>query len=372
MMIACRNLSKTFRAFKRGAPPVRVLENVAFAIEEGEFYILLGPSGSGKTTTLRAVAGLERPDKGEIDINGEVVFSAARGIVVPPEERPIAMVFQSYALWPHMNVYNNIAFPLRSGIRRVAREEARRRIGRVLDLLHLTEQAERPVSTLSGGQQQRVALARALALEPAVLLMDEPLSNLDAKLRAQLRVELKELTKSIGITTLYVTHDQVEAMVMGDRVAVMNGGAILQEGRAAELYQRPRDLFVARFLGEMNFVPGTLESISGDRGNVASAVGKLSAICAEAAPAVGDVLIGFRPEDVTFAAGGGNSIPGRVAATHYLGDVVLYAIETAAGTVQVRRPKTEIVAPGESVVLNVPAECCLAFATGGDVSRLAA
>jgi iron(III) transport system ATP-binding protein len=262
-----------------------------------------------------------------------------------------------------MSVYENIAFPLRRGVRRVARPEVQRRTDRVLELMHLTDYADRPTSTLSGGQQQRVALARALALEPAVLLMDEPLSNLDSKLRAQLRVELKELAKSTGMTTLYVTHDQVEAMVMGDRVAVMNGGIVLQEGVPAELYQRPRHLFVARFLGEMNFVEGVIKSCTGEFAEVETPAGPLSVTRAENVLERGKVLVGFRPEDaVLLQAPRENTLPGTISASYYLGDVLLYDIAIGAGVVQVRRPKSEVLEPGLTVFVHVPRACCLAFA----------
>jgi iron(III) transport system ATP-binding protein len=362
-MIVGRSLSKTFRAAERRQGNVPVLRDVSFSIKEGEFYILLGPSGSGKTTTLRAVAGLEQPDAGEIDINGEVVFSAQQGVNVAPERRPIAMVFQSYALWPHMNVYENIAFPLRRGIRRVSRDDIAPRIRRVLELLHLTEHAQRPIATLSGGQQQRVALARALALEPAVLLMDEPLSNLDAKLRAQLRVELKELTRQIGITTLYVTHDQLEAMVMGDRVAVMSQGRILQEGRPSELYQHPRDLFVARFLGEMNFISGRVQSANSANAHVVTEAGALVTRRIEGSPSSGEVLAGFRPEDAMLVEhDSANTLRGTVASSHYLGDIMLHEIRVGTSLAQIRRPKSDTLKPGQDVILYVPPECCIAFA----------
>src|SRR5260370_10534720 len=227
-MIAGARLRRTYVA--DDGSRVRALDDVSFAVREREFYVLLGPSGSGKTTTLRAIAGLDQPDSGRIAINGRVVFASENGIGIPPEERPIAMVFQSYALWPHMDVHDNIAFPLRRGIRRVPQEEAARRVGRVVELLRLKSELHRPVSTLSGGQQQRVALARALALEPAGVLVDEPRSDLEARLRARLRVELKEITRSIGITTVYVTHDQTEPLLMADRLPVMDPAPLLQEG----------------------------------------------------------------------------------------------------------------------------------------------
>jgi iron(III) transport system ATP-binding protein len=344
---------------------IHALDDVSFSVQEREFYVLLGPSGSGKTTTLRALAGLDQPDSGRITINGKVVFASENGIRVPPEERPIAMVFQSYALWPHMDVHDNIAFPLRRGIRRVAPHEAARRVDRVVELLRLKTQLHRPVSTLSGGQQQRVALARALALEPAVLLMDEPLSNLDARLRAQLRVELKELTRSIGITTMYVTHDQTEAMVMGDRIAVMAHGRILQEGAPWTLYQQPAELFVAKFLGEMNFISGQIEPGDGQRAMVTTQVGPLILARSPSSPTQGSVVLGFRPEDAVLTrAPGENVICARVTARHYLGDAFLYQARSGEVSFEIRCPKAEQLELGAEIFVYLPPIACIAF--GGD------
>ena len=363
-MITCRNLTKTYVAPDQRT--VTALKNVNLSIDQGEFFVMLGPSGSGKTTTLRSIAGLEQPDQGDILINGRVVLSSANSIRVPPEERPIAMVFQSYALWPHMDVYGNVAFPLRNGIRRVAREEMTRRVEKALDLLHLQPQAHRSVATLSGGQQQRVALARALALEPAVLLMDEPLSNLDARLRAQLRIELKDLTRAIGITTVYVTHDQTEAMVMGDRIAVMNHGTILQEGSPQELYQRPTSLFVAKFLGEMNFLAGVIQSYDGQFARVATSAGPLIAVRSAEAPTQGSVVVGIRLEDASLAAGPGeNVIHARVTARHYLGDTFLYEMQSGAQPLQIRLSKQARLEIDTEVYLAFPRECCIVFRGDG-------
>jgi iron(III) transport system ATP-binding protein len=359
-MIICRNLMKTYVAPDQRT--VTALNDVSLSINQGEFFVLLGPSGSGKTTTLRSIAGLEQPDHGEILIDGHTVLSSINFTHVPPEERPIAMVFQSYALWPHMDVYQNIAFPLTSGIRRVGRTEMTRRVDKALDLLHLETQVHRAVSTLSGGQQQRVALARALALEPAVLLMDEPLSNLDARLRAQLRIELKGLTRTIGITTVYVTHDQTEAMVMGDRIAVMNHGEILQEGTPQALYQRPASLFVAKFLGEMNFLAGVIESSNGKFARVATTAGPLIAVCSEETPAQGSVVVGIRLEDASLASGPGeNVISARVTARHYLGDAFLYEMKNGRQSLQIRLSKQERLELNVEVHLAFPRECCIAF-----------
>ncbi len=362
-MITGARLHKTYLADDGSC--VRALDDVGFAVKEREFYVLLGPSGSGKTTTLRAIAGLDLPDSGRITINGRVVFASEDEIHIPPEERPIAMVFQSYALWPHMDVHDNIAFPLRRGIRRVPQEEAARRVGRVVELLRLKSELHRPVSTLSGGQQQRVALARALALEPAVLLMDEPLSNLDARLRARLRVELKEITRSIGITTVYVTHDQTEAMVMGDRIAVMEHGRILQEGAPWTLYHQPAELFVAKFLGEMNFISGKIEPGNDQYARVATPVGPLILVRSPTTPKEGSVVLGFRPEDAMLVqAPGENVICARVTARHYLGDAFLYQACSGEISFEIRRPKAEQLELGKEIFVHLPPRACIAFRGG--------
>jgi ABC-type Fe3+/spermidine/putrescine transport system ATPase subunit len=272
------------------------------------------------------------------------------------------MVFQSYGLWPHMDVRGNIMLPLRRGNRRVTAAEAKRRLGRVVDLLRLDELVDRPVSMLSGGQQQRVALARALALEPAVLLMDEPLSNLDAKLRARLRVELKELIRQIGITTLYVTHDQAEAMVMGDRIAVMSRGRILQEGAGEELYQRPQVLEVAKFLGEMNFLRGEVVGLDGGSVQVRTASGAfLCRACGALSPGQ-KVEVGFRPEDAALTAAE-SAIAGEVTARYYLGDAYLYEIASPSGPVTARVSKVEDEAWRGQSSVRLALTSCVAFAS---------
>ena len=373
-MIEVRHLCKTFAPHAaRGHQAVHALQNVSFAVQEREFYVLLGPSGSGKTTTLRAIAGLEEPDKGEIVIDGRLVFSPAKGLIVPPEERPIAMVFQSYALWPHLNVYDNVAFPLRHGIRRVPNTEVKRRVDNILDLLQLVPQARRAISTLSGGQQQRVALARALALEPAVLLMDEPLSNLDARLRAELRLELKKLTQSLGITTVYVTHDQVEAMMMGDRLAVMHQGRLLQEGTPWEVYQQPDHLFVARFLGEMNLLEGVVETLDGDRVVVATAVGQLTARARGSLVAGDRGTVVVRHENVGIVQQmSQNSIRAVISGRHFLGESVLYEATVAGALVRFKRPPTDPLTLGSEVLLQFPPEHTIVFPEAESLSSTSA
>lgn len=239
-------LTKRFGSFT-------AVDSVSFTVRKNEFFSLLGPSGCGKTTTLRCIAGLEQPTSGEVYIGGRLVSSPEKGVMVPPERRGIGMVFQNYAVWPHMTVEQNIAYPLK--IARVSKVKIRSTLSSIVDLLKLSGLEKRYPAELSGGQQQRVALGRALAMDPEVMLLDEPLSNLDAKLREQMRFELKDLQRKTGIAILYVTHDQVEAMAMSDRVAVMNGGVIIQEGTPYEIYKSPATKFVADFIGTMNFLP---------------------------------------------------------------------------------------------------------------------
>src|ERR1035437_8781917 len=267
-MISIRGLQKPFNA-RQGR--VDALRSIDLEVSEGEFCVLLGPSGCGKTTTLRCVAGLERPDSGEIEIGGRKVNSTIPRIFFPAEKRNISMVFQSYAIWPHMNVFQNVAFPLTQGQKRFPKSVVVERVRGALKMVQLEGLEKRPATDLSGGQQQRVAMARAMVTEPKILLMDEPLSNLDARLRDQMRIELRKLTKEIGVTTLYVTHDQSEALSLGDKVCLLNQGEILQVATPHELYTHPVNLFAAQFVGEMNFIKG---NVSGP-GRVDSPLGEL-------------------------------------------------------------------------------------------------
>src|SRR5688500_6436026 len=282
--------------------PVKAAEDVTFTVPEGRLFTLLGPSGCGKTTTLRSIAGLERPKAGEITVNNRVVYSSAKGIFIAPNRRGFGMVFQSYAIWPHMNVFQNAAFPLEVGGNgnarragsaqrtRLGRHEIRDRVMKVLTAVQLDHLAEREATTLSGGQQQRLALARALVMEPALLLLDEPLSNLDAKLREKMRFELKRLQRELRITTVYVTHDQSEALALSHEIAVMNEGRIQQIGTPREIYERPASQFVADFVGNTNFIQGTVVA------SAASGTGS-----ARFTTEIGDVIVNtdqdLRPDD---------------------------------------------------------------------------
>ncbi|MDO8878938.1 MAG: ABC transporter ATP-binding protein [Pseudolabrys sp.] len=233
---------------------VSAVRGVSFDVLPGEQLTLLGPSGCGKTTTLRAIAGLERPTAGEIRIDGEPVFSSARGINVPAEKRGLSMVFQSYAIWPHMSVFDNVAYGLR--VRHASAAEIKDKVGYALDLVQMSDYASRSAAQLSGGQQQRVALARAIVFSPSVLLFDEPLSNLDAKLRGDMRIELRDLQHRLGLTSVYVTHDLEEALAMSDRIVVMRGGMVEQTGTPDEIYRLPASAFVADFVGSSNLIRG--------------------------------------------------------------------------------------------------------------------
>ena len=255
MRLLVENLVRRF-----GSAPA--VDGISIEVRNGEFVALLGPSGCGKTTTLRLLAGFELPDAGRIAIGDRVVADLAQRVFVPAERRGIGMVFQSYAIWPHMTVFENVAYPLR--VRRMSGQQLRRRVDDVLALVGLGGEASRPATSLSGGQQQRVALARALVYEPAVLLLDEPLSNLDVKLRERLRGELKAVQRRTGVTSVYVTHDQNEAMELGDRVAVMDHGRLLQYGTPDELWNRPRTRFVAEFVGSANILPARVEAGAGE------------------------------------------------------------------------------------------------------------
>src|ERR1700712_4227623 len=294
LMTATLEVNDLRKQFSVGRPAI---DGVSFAVPAGEIVVLLGASGCGKTTTLRCVAGLEHPTGGEISIAGKVVSSPERGILVPPRLRELGMVFQSYAVWPHMTVRQNVVYPLKH--RKTARADAGRKVDEVLELVGLSEYADRPVVSLSGGQMQRVALARSIVYRPQLLLLDEPLSNLDAKLRLRLRDDLRVILKQTGMTALYVTHDQAEAVVLGDRIGVMRDGKLLQMGTPDEIYNRPAEPFVANFTGAPNELTGTLVSHNGEFGTVDFGEGRQGEV--SLLPSCGPydkVRIALRPENI--------------------------------------------------------------------------
>lgn len=334
-MIEVRNLQ---RVFKVGERQVEALRHVNQRVDEGEFLVLLGPSGSGKTTLLRCVAGLETPDDGDISISGKLVFSKKDNLCVPPEDRQIGMVFQSYAIWPHMTVYQNVALPLTYGRKKIQRARVRERVFDALRLVQLEELADRPSPLLSGGQQQRVALARALAVNPALVLMDEPLSNLDARLREEMREQIRDLAKRLKMTVLYVTHDQVEAMVVADRIAVMSNGSIISVGSPEDLYEGPANKSVAEFFGSINWLaaevtaPGALKTkmglVSCNGGTVPGQTG----------------MIGLRPEDIevrSASTGSENEFKGAVLSRTFLGDLNVYSVQVGEIVLQSKTMRKE-------------------------------
>jgi iron(III) transport system ATP-binding protein len=323
-MTATLDVSDLRKQFSIGRPAI---DGVSFGVPAGEIVVLLGPSGCGKTTTLRCVAGLEHPTAGSISIGGRVVSSPAHGILLPPRLRDIGMVFQSYAVWPHMTVRQNVIYPLKH--RKIGRADATRKVDEVLALVGLSEFADRPVVALSGGQMQRVALARSIVYRPQLLLLDEPLSNLDAKLRLRLRDDLRRILKTTGMTALYVTHDQAEAVVLGDRIGVMRDGKLLQMGTPDEIYNRPADLFVANFTGASNEITGTLLDRRGTYGTVAVDGGQNIEVTLMQAMAAGEKLrIALRPENIAIGKlDGGNTFAGRVLDRRYQGTQTVYDIE---------------------------------------------
>jgi spermidine/putrescine transport system ATP-binding protein len=305
---------------------VAAVDSIDLDIPSGGFFSLLGPSGCGKTTTLRLIAGFEQPTSGQVLLDGRDMAGTA------PSKRPVNTVFQSYALFPHLRVFDNVAFGLRRA--HVPRAEVRRRVGEALDLVQLSDLAARKPGQLSGGQQQRVALARALVLRPAVLLLDEPLGALDAKLRRQLQVELKQLQTRVGITFVYVTHDQEEALTMSDRIAVINRGRIEQAASPRDLYEEPANAFVADFLGVSNLMDATANGPSGDVTQVRLANGFTVEVRRGDISRRGEVKVVIRPERVlleTAGATGPNRIPGMVTNVVYLGSGIQLAVHLASG-----------------------------------------
>ncbi|MDE2835991.1 MAG: ABC transporter ATP-binding protein [Chloroflexota bacterium] len=360
--VRLQNISKTFPG------GTQAVDDLSLEIYPGEVFTLLGPSGCGKTTTLRMVAGLEAPDidGGTIAFGDRPIVDSTRKLFVPPEKRQVGMVFQSYAIWPHMTVEQNVAYPLR--LRKMSRTESRQRVANALELVGLEGMEKRPAPMLSGGQQQRVALARALVYEPEILLLDEPFSNLDAKLREQMRLEVKLLQKKLQITVLFVTHDQVEALSLSDRIAVMDFGRVQQVGVPKELYESPANAFVRDFLGKTLLLTGVIQS-SNQEGQVAVALdgapncvlfGRTSQ-AQDVAPGVA-VNIAVRPEDVDLMDPEGDELPqgvigGKVRTTLFTGDRTEYQVEVEGqGTLLLYGTRQHIFGEGSPLWLKMQPE----------------
>jgi iron(III) transport system ATP-binding protein len=328
--VVVRGLSKTYQSRLRTHV---ALDNVDLEVGGGNLVVLLGPSGCGKTTLLRCIAGLEIPDRGEILINGRLVFSAEKHVNVPPEGRNLGMVFQSYALWPNMSVFENVGYPLRCGLR-LAANEVERRVREALHRVGLEMHADNYPGQLSGGQQQRVSLARALVADRGLVLFDEPLSNLDAKVRERLRVELLALQRDVGFTGIYVTHDQIEALALADHIAVMDVGHMAQIGTPYDVYTRPRSRYVAHFVGSANEFLGKIVAADGERYQVATALGTLSVIGGGDALAVGqDAAVIIRPENCRLSKeAAATAVPCVVKESMFLGSHVQYVLEAGGQT----------------------------------------
>jgi iron(III) transport system ATP-binding protein len=353
------SLTKTF---KSGDEVVTAVDDIDLVVEAGSFFSLLGPSGCGKTTTLRCIAGLERADAGRITIGGNLVD--AKDVFVNPQAPNVGMVFQSYGIWPHLNVYKNVSFPLEVMKPRPSKPEIRRQVEEVLAVVRLEGLENRPATRLSGGQQQRLALARALVRSPQLLLMDEPLSSLDARLRDDMRAELVDLQRRLGIATVYFTHDQAEALSMSSRVAVLSQGRIVQQGTPREIYHHPEASFVADFVGSTNMLPMSLlqPSTAGEtphRMIARGAIGDLELPALGRGQTGDDVLVGIRPEDIVVhhrGSLGPNSFSGMVESVAFLGESQDVRVSVGAERLRVRVPGRQPLNTGDSVDLELPVD----------------
>jgi len=357
--LSIRNLTKRYNG-------VLAVDDISFDVKAGEFLSLLGPSGCGKTTTLRSIAGFERPDSGRILLDGREITDPQAGIFVPPNKRNFGMVFQSYAVWPHMTVLENVAYPLkvRGGVARAAQQQ---RAAEQLEIVGLAGYERRYPNELSGGQQQRVALARALVMEPRVLLFDEPLSNLDAKLRERMRFELIEIQSKLRISAVYVTHDQAEAMVMSARVIVMDGGKIAQVGPPKEIYAAPRTRFVADFIGLSNFIDAEILDQDKDIWRARTVLGDLLCVSDQNHVPGESVVVAIRPERVQIAKlpfSGANAMRGTLQNAYFIGPYTEYFVEAAGLVIRVQAPSPLDVRLGDEVYVGVtPSNCRIVSAS---------
>jgi iron(III) transport system ATP-binding protein len=361
--LAVEGLTKRYAMRKNAHPTAPAVDDVSFTVPPGTIFTILGPSGGGKTTTLRCVAGLETPDRGEIRVGGQLLFSSEKGVSVPANRRGLGMVFQSYAIWPHMTVRQNAAYPLTSGAlrQRRSRAQVRARVDEMLSVVELDSFADRRATELSGGQQQRLAFARALIMEPPMLLLDEPLSNLDARLRDQMRMELQRLQRELGITMLYVTHDQSEALALSTSIAVMAHGRIEQIGSPGEIYGNPASRFVASFIGISNLVTGEVDGET-DPLSVTTQMGKVYAHDLASRPDAA-VTVCIRPEHLAFAAdttdaASPNHWPGKVISRAFLGEVVDHVVQVGSLELRLRCEPTQARSEGSEVLVHAYPEHC--------------
>jgi iron(III) transport system ATP-binding protein len=355
--IVIKGLSKSFGARETSFAAVSELD---LDIKDNQFVTLLGPSGCGKTTTLRLIAGYIVPDAGTIHVDGRLV--SAPGNVMPPESRGMGMVFQNYAVWPHKNVFDNVVFGLK--LRKIPAAQARRQVEETLALVNLAGLEQRFPNELSGGQQQRVALARSLVVEPEILLLDEPLSNLDAKLRERMRTELKQLQRRTGITFVYVTHDQAEALALSDQIAVIHGGRLQQYGTPHEVYARPANRLVADFMGLVNLLPGRIVAAQNGVGTVEAGGNLRLDLTLPAGAGPGDkVEVAIRPENIRLRASAGGGAVAKISERTFLGNVSEYYATLPSGQVlRVQAHPSEHFAVGDAVALEIDAGQCSIFA----------
>ncbi len=366
-MLSVKSLNTEY--LSKGGAPVRAAQNVTFSVPEGKLFTLLGPSGCGKTTTLRSIAGLERPTSGEIQAGGQVVYSSGRNIFIAPNRRNFGMVFQSYAIWPHMNVFQNVAFPLEVRRQKPPAREIKDRVMRVLHAVALDHLADREATKLSGGQQQRLALARALVMEPKLLLLDEPLSNLDAKLREKMRFELKRIQRELGLTTIYVTHDQSEALALSHEIAVMSEGQIVQIGSPRDIYERPRTRFVADFIGSTNFIDGVvigMDPAGSGHWRVRTPIGELRTQGDDSLQQGMSVSLSVRPEDIHLsegvpAASRDNVLQAIVDQKVFLGEYIDFKVKVGEAELLARAHPSLETPIGDPIHIRVDPEKCIAI-----------
>jgi len=339
---------------------IKALDNVDLTIPANKIFTLLGPSGCGKTTLLRCIVGLETPDAGEIYIGDDLVWSSEKGIFVPPENRGLGMVFQTYAIWPHMNVFDNVAYPLQT--RKTPKDKIRQQVAKALKFVQLDGFENRPATKLSGGQQQRVALARALVAEPKVILFDEPLSNLDAKLREETRKELRSFLTELKITAIYVTHDRIEALALSDLVAVMRAGKIIEIGDPKKIYFNSDDKFVADFIGRANLIKGKVAKQEGEHAVFASEIGSIVALNSQGIPAGQDAMLCVRPEFIRLAqeqgAEGRNIFSGKMESLIFIGEAYEGEIRIGDTLLTTTIEPTENIVEGDNISISFDPDHC--------------